>query len=666
MTKSNVTVNLQHRNPRIPKVKEPWGIRIDGVYQVGVNRLFPKEKKKFYSKHTSFSYADPTKEYLPPAFGKHDKDREQLLTGIMIPSAEKNALIQRITQYDRSTYERSYLYPTKRAALEAYQDRLKKKAEFTSLDDLAAAKVVNDHNEVMARAQWDDDCRLLIFSDTLAMRIFTQIRAINVANRIAQRCKENGTAYSSKKIAIGFYANTASKLKEYSNEEQEHDLKIAMTSSDPSVKRYALFHQLCTHNFVVTQQQFAGYSFDDIKQFITLASNLTFETSVLFYKNFLSPHAGAIIKQLRDHSELTLLVDIFMCVPPAERQELIVKKLSNPQHRAYYLFTLMQRENFESDDKELMALLSDPSWEFDSTVTYNGKSLLDAAMEYNLFFAVKPLLAKKCQQQGGEPLQEYPVIHERIYGKLQSAISSDSVEVIIAALRYDPAFLFKNEGLLHLALDNVAHIGTIKLILSCAEHHADELTKCKNKNGKDFFTKIAEVISTKLSELNFDRVEHLLEYGDSIVKNFQWEGATAYDKQNMRLVTLLTILRKHEGADFIGYLGALQKVRLQLANEEIYDRVLEVFKLLKAHESVISPQLLIITLKACLEEKNMIFNVILRAIQTNEVTLVKRLLAANLHLLYELDKKGMNLLEYAICWGESEIIDFIRKHDVAF
>lgn len=672
MTKSKETVALTHRNPRSSKKKLPWGIRINGVYQVGVDKLYPKQMKMWHSKHTSFSYADPTQDYLPPAFGIHDAGRAQQLTGFMIPTIEKNVLLQRITQYDRSTYERSYLYHTKQDAEHALKQRLEDKQEFTTLDELAAAKVTNAHNEVMARARWDQDCRLLIFSDNLAMRILTQIRAINVSNRLIQCYKEDGIAIPEQKpeVAIGFYASEASKLKEYSKEDQESDLKEAIGSSDITIKRYAQFHLLLSQEFHINEAETKVYSWEDIKEFITLATNLTFESSVLFYKNFFLKHYKYLVSQIPEAAVHNTLVDLFMCVPPSLRFELIATQITDPKHRTIYLFSLMQRENFELDDKEIMAILNS-DWEFDiDYLDSNGKSFFDITLRNKFFMAVKTLIAKKHKKHGGElrklELEAQREIAKVFYEKINAGEDDD----LAPFLAYDPSLLFQNDAEgntpLHHAI-SAENGSAIKSILSYAGNRAVQLKQIKNNKGHDYYNHISAQLYYRLhhSTLRTQVAVDLLDLEENLPSFLPWKDANERQRNHFRMMTLISFLLRNNRAEAYNLTYEIMSlsIRKEISNE-LYTNIMKVLEFLNIHGLKFSLSLLTTIIEKNDTYQHSMFDLLLCAIETKDLELTRKLLESNHGLLYACDAVGHTLLDYATFWDTPPIIELLQQLDV--
>lgn len=281
--------------------------RLQGIHEIGNpnESLHPRDIKKWYSKHQSVSYADPTQDYYPPVFGF---GKRACLIGIRLHP--KDVLLQRISLYDRGSIGRPYQFATREEAEKDYKERLESKKDFNSLDDLAKTNAT-EYNEVMARLKWniDGSSHICIFVDTLEARLLAQVRANDLKKRLEAMFVENKKQLPRDyNVPISFYTNWEPEKKErdesnqintsyYSEEEKKADLEKGkeLGKTNDEMKNIARLLELQLNDF---KKDTSSISLDDLIQIGNLTLRLGYDTASEFIKTAIYPRLNNIINNI--------------------------------------------------------------------------------------------------------------------------------------------------------------------------------------------------------------------------------------------------------------------------------------------------------------------------------------------------------------------------------
>ena len=277
-----------------------WGWRsLDGVYQVGVDKLFTKEQKQHYSKHQSCSIASPKDNFCPPVFGI-GKDRESCLVGVRMVAKPENMLVQRLLSYDGGTVNANYReYLTREQAQAAYDDLTSKNKAFNNITDLIQKSSPTIMNEAMLRMRWncDNSAEICVFTDTLEARLLAQVRAQDLTRHL----KKCGLAPADYQVPISFYLpkknNKSAIIKTYDKDEQNQDREKAKSSRERDLAR---FYKLSANNFegFDSKNDYAGFT-----ALLNIALKLASSNLLLFFEK---EHTSLRIKFLMKTRTLLL------------------------------------------------------------------------------------------------------------------------------------------------------------------------------------------------------------------------------------------------------------------------------------------------------------------------------------------------------------------------
>lgn len=261
--------------------KGQFGIRIDGTYEIGEDKLFDEKKKDGFSKHQSCSFASPEKNFYPPVFLHDDKT-----CSVGVRLDPKDALLQRIFKVDSSTVFARYRgFSSNDQVEKIYQDQLKKYEIFKDLNELVSHKENKIHNEVMARLKWNtkESSQICIFNDNLSSRLLAQIRALDLKNHLEKISSDSKEIEIPKdyEVPISFYipADDKCKTRNYSKEDQSKDSEQKKLKNPE--KSMQLFLNLMKNKFEISEGK---EIIDNLNELLKISSKLTYATSDLFFE----------------------------------------------------------------------------------------------------------------------------------------------------------------------------------------------------------------------------------------------------------------------------------------------------------------------------------------------------------------------------------------------
>ncbi len=302
-----------------------------GVLKIGEEKMHADTAG--FSKPQSFSLATCTMKPRPFGTNARDIDRREVLSGFWMPwepvckdpLKAKNVRIHSISSCDLGSYARQYYFPSKRMAESSFKEKVGDGDFFHSLGELEwswQSGGVSDleHNEVLARARWmlDKKHALVCFSPhSIAARLLTLIRKHDFFKRIINWKKKDDTVIPRDyDIPLKFYS--VDECTDYTLAMQNKDFEQAIDSIDPLVQRLLLFYTIQKNNFHVTKEQ-QEECFKNIKWLLSIAESLTYESSELFYSNFIRVHWCALIKsncEKKIEDRVAIYINIFNCVHP--------------------------------------------------------------------------------------------------------------------------------------------------------------------------------------------------------------------------------------------------------------------------------------------------------------------------------------------------------------
>lgn len=321
------TPSWQSRRP-LRKTKrnvKAWKYRIDGIVPAVGKPLYDAKAKEGFSKPQSTTYCHIDNGLAPPIF---HHDRVNTLVGVRL--GIESAKITRITSVDIGSVGRGYaLFSTKEEAEKHFEKEYADKRILKDLKELEDIKKNDKHNEVMARLKWenDDSSQIRIFANNMPSRLLAQLRAHDLQRRLKSK-----TA-----IPISAQLSVRSKVSasDYEEKTQQEDLKEVIKQDAKQAKNskppkkteefyLARFIYLNQHDFDKDKTEKAiqkflpdfkfDVSFEDILEYTTLASHLTYETSHLFFTH--------LQQRLTSITELTKKLsvyqwkELFDCIHP--------------------------------------------------------------------------------------------------------------------------------------------------------------------------------------------------------------------------------------------------------------------------------------------------------------------------------------------------------------
>ncbi len=455
MTKSDKTdqeLYKTHRPVRANKPKKAFKRSLKGVTKSDVPFNTVEEKKRF-SKKTSTTYVDPSENYYPaPA----QFELSALSVGVSIPLTA--AIVQLIGYGNLLSYERTHLYESVKDA----ETEIKNYA--TDLSDLSKTaenlKVGQGHNEVFARTYFEiegeDPSKMLVTAHNYESLLLTQIRARDMKRRLIAQYEEMKKPFpfdvSTYEVPLAKYfvekdakeLNGTYRYTPYKSEDQKKDLaatlKFVEDHPDKSTSLascLALYLNLDANEYKYVAER---YFYHQIVAFINIASSLMWESSVIFYKNFVLENLKFLLKSPE------LFPRIFSCVPPDERKSLIEdrKEFQTGEMRSAYLLSLMYLDGLEEDRKKLKQLLSDETFIYSETFTQKNVNLYEYAMQHFLFEEAELIRGRHPDLCRKSSLEYYKIA-------AYSAVKNSNVEVCLEILKREPRVVDDGK-FLHLAL----------------------------------------------------------------------------------------------------------------------------------------------------------------------------------------------------------------------
>lgn len=498
------------RKQRSKHRKKPFKITAKGIKKPGES-LFTEEEKKGLSKQTSVTFVSPTSGYFP---GPADIDKNGVRVGIAI--SPELAKVQRISLDDLNSYFYTYMHDSQEDAIAAANTFVSDLKEIINERETTRA-----HNEVMTRIRFDPDpryyCQILFEENNIESRLVAQIRARDLTRRIRQQFRDmKRDLPHDYTVPIGYYIWEENNYKygPYQINAQKEDFEKAIETSEQNSTASGLAQFLKLEE-IEYNQKLDRSDFEkgiitpsQLKTIIKVASSLTWETGILFYKNFFLQNKDDILEQLRKNNQMNLLADIFNCVPMDKRQELIVKEVCNTAElRTHYLFSLMNLDHLEHDEAEIMRLLKDKDWEYDPNVKGpNSDSLYQYAIKHFLF-DIADLLIKKHESLEEKSSQ---VIGQSLIAAIKQG-EVDAAKKIIDKWPDILSYVDPKDGNtpLHWAVYFNDHEITQAIISN--KKLFDELTNKMNRSGKNFYSEIASRIHQAFNQKRMTEVDAWLE-----------------------------------------------------------------------------------------------------------------------------------------------------------
>jgi hypothetical protein len=234
-------------NIRMPirweELKALYKVTCEGVKLIGEDQQYTLEQKQGYSKKQSFSVVSIANSLYTRLFGFTRGDD---LTGVILFSSDLTRddhflAPDYINVKDAGTVGKPWYFSNREEAQEYYDTKFtdqNTRARYKTVEELinyCVANKIDNYNEILLRAKWipgDPRCHLAVFSQNLMAKIIVQFRAVDWKIYTNQNF-----------IPISFYIpdrTDSLKFFPYLLEEQEKDLQLALTASDPKIKAMGL------------------------------------------------------------------------------------------------------------------------------------------------------------------------------------------------------------------------------------------------------------------------------------------------------------------------------------------------------------------------------------------------------------------------------------------
>lgn len=180
--------------------------------------LYSRMAKMSVTKHQSVSYANPNNNFKPPFFGHSRAHQQELLVGVAF--SLKDCLFWKMMLYDGGTVDRPDDFLTREEAENYLQAKLQNGFYQTTLSGIEHAGKSHPahYNEILAGLQWnlDGSSKIVIFTDNLESRLFAQLRALDLQNRLEEKYPDKAPIV----VPIVFYPD----FNPYTAENQRNDL----------------------------------------------------------------------------------------------------------------------------------------------------------------------------------------------------------------------------------------------------------------------------------------------------------------------------------------------------------------------------------------------------------------------------------------------------------
>ena len=149
-------------------------------------------------------------------------------------------------------------------------------------------------------------------------------------------------------------------VRKYTIKQQKADFDYALEfktkAANPKSYDLARFLELQRKDFHYQwSKDGMNYNSHELVTFIHLAADLTYESSLLFYQNFILKNKEHIDKILKEANKLHLYIDIYRCIPPHRRKEFIAEPIDD-ELMPFFIHSLLKSDGLEHDTDKLLEL----------------------------------------------------------------------------------------------------------------------------------------------------------------------------------------------------------------------------------------------------------------------------------------------------------------------